>query len=171
MSITTWTRLEPDTQTNQALDLDEGVAARLADPLWLLGRQWQMGELSGEDAASPVTARITASSFAIDHLQIGSKALPFAAETVAAEAEVEHDGGPPDRRTRASGGASLMDRLAEANLTAYPAALLQQYPLEPAAPDGDRILADLNAGTLKTRLAVTSADQQGFDDAVRKWAA
>jgi hypothetical protein len=88
MSITTWSRLEPDTQTGRpSLDLDEGVAARLADPLWLLGRQWQMGELAGEDAASPVTARITSSSFAIDSIQTPAGSSSYSAATVAAEAQ------------------------------------------------------------------------------------
>lgn len=33
------------------------LQARLADPLWMIGRQWQLGELTGEDAASPVMCR------------------------------------------------------------------------------------------------------------------
>src|SRR5207237_560531 len=36
-------------------DLGEGFAARLGDPLWLLARQWQLGEHQGENASSPVT--------------------------------------------------------------------------------------------------------------------
>lgn len=35
-------------------ELTEGLAARVADPLWTLARQWQVGEFAGEDAASPV---------------------------------------------------------------------------------------------------------------------
>jgi len=35
-------------------DLQLGFAAQVADPLWLLGRQWQVGEHAGEDASSPV---------------------------------------------------------------------------------------------------------------------
>jgi len=35
--------------------LEPGIAARVYDPLWMLGRQWQIGELLGEDAGSPVT--------------------------------------------------------------------------------------------------------------------
>ena len=35
-------------------DVAEGLEARVADPLWLLARQWQGGEFHGEDAASPV---------------------------------------------------------------------------------------------------------------------
>ncbi|MBL8972401.1 MAG: hypothetical protein JNK56_17575, partial [Myxococcales bacterium] len=44
-------RLEAITRTD---DVAQGLQARLADPLWLIGRQWQVGELTGEDAASPV---------------------------------------------------------------------------------------------------------------------
>jgi len=35
-------------------DTDEGLRARVADPLWFITRQWQLGELQGEDASSPV---------------------------------------------------------------------------------------------------------------------
>ncbi len=35
-------------------DLGDGFSARLGDPLWLLGRQWQLGEHQGENASSPV---------------------------------------------------------------------------------------------------------------------
>jgi hypothetical protein len=47
----TYIRLEPQAQ---ALDLDAGFAAAIHDPLWFLGRQWQMGEHQGENASSPV---------------------------------------------------------------------------------------------------------------------
>lgn len=36
-----------------------GFRAEVADPLWLLGRQWQLGEHEGEDASSPVELRYT----------------------------------------------------------------------------------------------------------------
>lgn len=35
-------------------DTDEGLRARVADPLWFITRQWQVGELQGEDASTPV---------------------------------------------------------------------------------------------------------------------
>jgi hypothetical protein len=52
-------RLEAD---HHQQDLARGWAAELADPLWLLGRQWQMGEHQAEDASSPVAVEITARS-------------------------------------------------------------------------------------------------------------
>ena len=44
-------RLEPITPFE---DLERGLAAPTADPVWFLGRQWQLGEHQGEDASSPV---------------------------------------------------------------------------------------------------------------------
>jgi hypothetical protein len=38
-------------------DIDEGLRARVADPVWFLARQWQLGEHQGEDASSPVIIR------------------------------------------------------------------------------------------------------------------
>lgn len=48
-----WTRLEPLTRAD---GLDEGLRAEVHDPLWLLARQWQLGELWGSDAGTPVQA-------------------------------------------------------------------------------------------------------------------
>src|SRR5690349_9640367 len=39
-------------------DVTRSLRAEVRDPLWMLTRQWQMGELAGEDAASCVTSRI-----------------------------------------------------------------------------------------------------------------
>ncbi len=56
-SITTWTRIEPKTR-NAALNTS--VQARIHDPLWLLARQWQIGEFQGEDSGTPIMARLRA---------------------------------------------------------------------------------------------------------------
>lgn len=51
-----WKRLE-----STAIDpqVSEGLEARIADPLWLLARQWQTGEFHGDDAPSPVLVEAT----------------------------------------------------------------------------------------------------------------
>jgi hypothetical protein len=54
-TITTWHRLEPRVRGG---DPALGLRAAIHDPLWLLGRQWQMGELLGEDTAFPVSVRL-----------------------------------------------------------------------------------------------------------------
>src|SRR5436190_14301032 len=53
-SITSWMRLEP---RSRSADMKTSLQARIYDPLWLLARQWQLGEFQGEDSGSPVTAR------------------------------------------------------------------------------------------------------------------
>jgi hypothetical protein len=56
-SITSWTKLEPQTRNAQ---LKTSVQARIHDPLWLLARQWQVGEFQGEDSGTPIMARLRA---------------------------------------------------------------------------------------------------------------
>jgi hypothetical protein len=41
------------------VDSDEGLRARVADPVWFLTRQWELGEHQGEDASSPVVVTST----------------------------------------------------------------------------------------------------------------
>lgn len=56
-SITTWTRLEPSPRD---ASLQKSLQAQMRDPLWLLARQWQIGEFMGEDTGSPVHATLGA---------------------------------------------------------------------------------------------------------------
>ncbi len=52
-----WRRLEPRTRED---DFTRSVQARVHDPLWMLARQWQLGEFKGEDAGSPVKTVLSA---------------------------------------------------------------------------------------------------------------
>lgn len=56
----------------RSLDLDEGVKARLADPFWLLGRQWQVGEFKGDDAGRPVSVEVRAEIAGVSSFRAGS---------------------------------------------------------------------------------------------------
>lgn len=81
------TRLEP---RRPGGDLEQGFRAAVADPLWFLGRQWQMGEHQGEDAASPVEVRVSATRTPLDPYD-GDPALD--PTVVPAEAIVEAEPG------------------------------------------------------------------------------
>src|SRR5215216_3431963 len=52
-SITSWMRLEP---RSRDAEMNVSLQARIYDPLWLLARQWQLGEFQGEDNGSPIIA-------------------------------------------------------------------------------------------------------------------
>lgn len=54
-TIVGWNRLEGRPRTRE---FDQTLKAQVRDPLWMLTRQWQFGEFKGEDAASPVFARL-----------------------------------------------------------------------------------------------------------------
>lgn len=83
-SITSWTRLEP--QCTDA-DMETSAAARLFDPLWMLTRQWQMGEFQGEDAGTPIQARVRATTATLSRCYRGELPQPTGATaTVAAPA-------------------------------------------------------------------------------------
>lgn len=52
--MTSWTRVE----AIRASAMVGGVEARVADSLWMLARQWQVGEFVGDDAAQPAAIRV-----------------------------------------------------------------------------------------------------------------
>lgn len=54
-SITVWNRLEGRPRT---IAFDRALRAEVRDALWFLSRQWQLGEFHGEDAGSPVQAKL-----------------------------------------------------------------------------------------------------------------
>src|SRR5438270_13752458 len=64
-----WTRLEPQSVTG---DPTPGLEARVHDPLWLLCRQWQLGELEGDDAGSPLGVELAAQTSLLTRWQAGS---------------------------------------------------------------------------------------------------
>jgi hypothetical protein len=53
-TVTTWNRLEARPRT---IAFDRALRAEVRDALWMLSKQWQMGEFKGSDAGSPVSAK------------------------------------------------------------------------------------------------------------------
>ncbi len=54
-TITTWNRLEGRPRSQS---FERALQAEVRDALWMLTKQWQMGEFRGSDAGSPVFARL-----------------------------------------------------------------------------------------------------------------
>ena len=59
-----WKRLEPRTRED---NFTRSIQARVRDPLWMLTRQWQVGEFTAEDAGSPVKVRLQTERTHITH--------------------------------------------------------------------------------------------------------
>ena len=66
-----WTRLEPQSASG---DPAPGLEARVHDPLWMLARQWQLGEFQGEDVGSPVTVSVDCTIAPVVAFQPGAPA-------------------------------------------------------------------------------------------------
>jgi hypothetical protein len=140
-SITSWVRLEPRCRD---IAMREAVRARVWDPLWLLARQWQVGEFEGEDAGSPVHARWRGSSATITRVHAGPavagqlKPQRYDASALPLEAVVERQAvrakSPSDAsssvRLAAESGLHFL-RLLEAQTTSrsYRAAFVARYAL------------------------------------------
>jgi len=68
-AITRWNRLEGSPRTH---DFHRALRAEVRDALWMLTKQWQLGEFEGDDAASPVMARVCIDTAPIDRFQAAS---------------------------------------------------------------------------------------------------
>jgi hypothetical protein len=160
-SITTWTRLEPEigpsakgydaASRNELLSI--GQQARIYDPLWLLGRQWQFGEFQAEDAGSPIEAAVRVESSPITAYlpsmpeegkrTVGqpylrdshTKAPVMPLEALVEREQVRVEGQRPSLRLAAEAGLHLARLLVDAGLGRYAATFVTACPLTPAAED------------------------------------
>ncbi len=137
-------------------DLQDGLQARIHDPLWMLARQWQFGEFNGADAGSPAAAQVLVDTTTVNRYRPGppSSSLPardYAPETLALETLVEAesvstDTGPNWRLTAAAGAHLL--RLLQRNSAGQTRAvwLASPYVLAPPTPEQER---NLDAASLQ----------------------
>jgi hypothetical protein len=163
-----WSRLEPLPATP---DLEPGLRAPLADPLWLLTRQWQFGELHGDDAGSPVEVRLAGQVAGLSRYLAGrldgaapARAVDFA--TLAAPLEPVVEAEPlrtGSERLRTEAGLHFLRLLGASGLSRFRARYVSHYappasttPLDAVAdarrrlfgrrvPDSTRLAADLEA--------------------------
>jgi hypothetical protein len=138
-TVVRWHRLEG---RPRAHDFSRALRAEVRDALWMLSRQWQLGEFLGDDAGSPLGAQIHLETGHINRLDVDGHGEPYDDDTPL-EARVERQ---PIAFTR--GGAKLQldlrlqlgrqwsKLLGAAGLGDYVPAYRAQYPF--ALPPQDR---------------------------------
>jgi hypothetical protein len=144
-----WTRLEPQSASG---DPRPGIEARVHDPLWLLGRQWQFGEFEGEDAGTPLTVRVVTRTVVVDRWAPGDhrEVRPFSREKQELlEPFVEREPVTalrgPGLRPRAEAAAALLAALDDAGLGRYRPAFTGNCALDVDVlhhPDGEHAALD-----------------------------
>ncbi|HEV2887932.1 MAG TPA: hypothetical protein VGX49_13545 [Jatrophihabitans sp.] len=115
-AITAWNRLEARPRTP---DFSRSLRAEVRDPLWFLTRQWQLGELEAEDAASPIDARLLTRQATLDRVRLGAGPAQVFDDSVPLESLVEHEQVPFTHALRVQAGQYL--------LALHPAALRAKY--------------------------------------------
>ena len=152
-SITTWTRLEPNVR---GASQSETLKARIFDPLWLLARQWQLGEMQGDDNGTPVSARLRGecaqlTRYRPEGAEKDAKSVKFDPRQIPLETLVEREtvhpapGAMARLRVAAEAGQHFLRLLAPFGAK-YHAAFIATFPL-PAR--GATLLAGLDAEALR----------------------
>jgi hypothetical protein len=137
-AVTVWNRLEGRPRTQ---NFDRALKAEIRDALWMITRQWQMGEYLGDDAGSPIFAKLHLATTELTQYRPDSHpAEPFP-QNIPLEAMVERrplpfvqGGQPMALDLRLLMGRQWLKLLR--TVTANPAdrdAYLTEYPIE--APD------------------------------------
>ncbi len=189
-SVTIWNRLEPRCRTEF---LSGGLAARVTDPLWLLARQWQVGEFVGRNTGSPLTAHVQWTTAAFDRYQSGAApVLPYNGmqpiETVIEQEAIRPQKAANDLKQAAEAGLHFFRLLDAANLTDLRPAYLAQYPLTASVGsdadsqqigsilagrviDGIALRADLaqTPGGLPALPALSAADSAAVTPVAKAW--
>ncbi|SNX55704.1 hypothetical protein SAMN06272735_0130 [Streptomyces sp. TLI_55] len=154
-------RLEPN---HRAADIEQGLAARVHDPLWLLTRQWQFGEFAAQDAGSPAVVRMSGGSVPIDAWRPGGSTdwTPYDPRLGPLDIQVEDEPVQVDERLRAEGGTALLRMCDDAGLRAAARTVLAPHLLPAGEPDTS--LIGLLDGRMPDAASVAAAlDAGSFD--------
>lgn len=139
-SIVSWSRLEP---MGLSPDLTPGLQALVADPLWLMARQWQFEELMGEDGGTPIGAVVEVEQARLSRLHPGPPGRQAEAGSVdlldddiplEALVEAEPVNSPADR-IRAEAGLQLLRMLSADGLGRLRDKVVTRWAFVPAPTD------------------------------------
>jgi hypothetical protein len=162
------TRVEP---VSRGGDPGRGLAATVEDPFWMLARQRQFGELTGEDAGSPVQVTFTHSEARFDGWRPESgPVLPYSPQSDVVEALAAGEASGPTHSTldRAQAGRALSSAVSKS----IDGKLRAAFPL-PVTPDSPRLVTRAAAhfadglAVAAAVAAAAEATEAAFGDAVK----
>jgi hypothetical protein len=189
-AITAWNRIEARPRDE---DFARSLRAEVRDALWMLTRQWQMGELEAEDAASPIDARLLTRRATIDRLRIADGAVQPYDDEVPMEVLVEREPIPFTQALRLQVGQFFLDLHSPALRTKYLPRYRRAFPFPQTAEaefagqvdglnlylatrrggfDGEALLAALGDGSFATTVpvdGVDAAELQAYGEQLQAW--
>jgi len=132
-SVTAWNRIEGRPRTT---DFSRALRAEVRDALWMLARQWQLGELQADDAGSPIRARARVTTTTLSRYQPAAQPAGLLDRGVPLEAQVECQPIPMTLDLRAALGRRWLKLVAP--IGAYEQAFITHYGFarpDPARPE------------------------------------
>lgn len=91
----TWNRLEGGPRSES---FDRSLRAEIRDPLWMIARQWQVGEYAATDGGTPVLARVATETETLAAFDDARGITTDADLQIPLEARVERESAPRDVR-------------------------------------------------------------------------
>ena len=147
-TIQFFNRLEGRPRTPQ---FDRALRTELRDALWMLTRQWQLGEFRGDDAGSPLSAQLELATTNLNHVTVGGVGAAYS-DATPLEAVVERQpvtfaraGSKLHLDLRVQLGRYWNKLLASQGFAGYQAAYRIAYPFALPVDDGSDAAADAYA--------------------------
>jgi hypothetical protein len=146
-TVTVWNRLEG---RPRAADFDRALKAEVRDALWMLTKQWQIGEFFADDAGSPIFAKVRLRTSEVTKYQAAGGATESLDTNIPLETKVEQrivewvwNGQKMRFDLRAQLGRHWGKLLKAVGLSAYQPKYLAQYPIQlpPQDAKGDYVYA------------------------------
>ncbi len=139
-----WNRLEGRPRKE---DFTRSLRAEVRDPLWMICRQWQLGEFRAENTGSAVTARLQINSAKLDrYAPAGDTARPYD-DTLPLEVRVEREPVPMSLAVRVQIGRHFARLLGNAFSGVVKGRYLERYAIQ-ASTDPEKaaqLASDVNA--------------------------
>jgi hypothetical protein len=162
-SITYWNRLEPSPRSN---DLVQSLGAGVADGVWVLTRQWQLGEFEGADAGSPAWIEVDTTTRRMTAWRAGDASGPIEPHIPLDDTIGERL--PLDLETRVDLGQMFESMLIAANLAAEIPTFRADYPIA-AATAAEKVSGDIELLRLRELVAGRGIDGGALYEAAAQW--
>lgn len=174
--ITAYNRLEPRPRTE---NFERSLRAEIRDPLWMLTRQWQMGEFEAEDAGSAIDARLLTKNIHVDRISLDHKVGRQYDEDIPMETFVEREPVPLTYALRIQISQYFLKLHTPALKAKYSSKYLEHFPMDSGqesnmvnqtdslnlyaatkarVPDGGKIYAAVINGTLNGTISADAGD-------------
>lgn len=189
-AITAYNRLEPRPRTE---NFERSIRAEVRDAMWMLTRQWQMGEFESEDAGSAVDARLLTKDIHIDRIALQATNGHAYDSTIPMETFIEREPVPFSYSLKVQMGQYFLKLHTPELRSRYMSQYIVKYVLEKdkeadffgqldglnlyvatvaRALDGQKIYNDIIGGTFSTTVTINPPDVGAMNkitDQFRNW--